>query len=164
MWIILYSNYIIILIIFSTLSIYKDQEQVLANLFRHILKNCSFWPEPFLIRPFCSLLSICLQIFRYTFHFVFLNRAAFKCGREPNFELTVEEKDKLSKMSWDDFLTMTRSAINSKSNLTSSYLHPLEWLTIWIIFTFYRKHSYLYLISSFLQLSQTSWFKKSTTL
>lgn len=44
------------------------------------------------------------------------DRAAFKCGREPNFELTVEEKDKLSKMSWDDFLTMTRSAINSKKH------------------------------------------------
>lgn len=37
------------------------------------------------------------------------------CGREPNFELTVEEKDELSKLSWDEFLTMTRSAINSKS-------------------------------------------------
>lgn len=42
------------------------------------------------------------------------------CGREPNFELTVEEKDELSKLSWDEFLTMTRSAINSKSIST----HP----------------------------------------
>ncbi|MFS8009804.1 hypothetical protein Hanom_Chr14g01289641 [Helianthus anomalus] len=47
-----------------------------------------------------------------------LYRAAFMCGREPNFELTAEEKDELSKLSWDDFLTMTRSAINIKSNLT----------------------------------------------
>ena len=42
------------------------------------------------------------------------------CGREPNFELTHEEKDELSKLSWDEFLTMTRSAINSKSIST----HP----------------------------------------
>lgn len=44
------------------------------------------------------------------------------CGREPNFELTVEEKDELSKLSWDEFLTVTRSAINSKSNSTNSLL------------------------------------------
>ncbi|KAK1428487.1 hypothetical protein QVD17_17322 [Tagetes erecta] len=44
------------------------------------------------------------------------DRAAFMCGREPNFELTVEEKDELSKLSWDDFLTMTREAINSKKH------------------------------------------------
>ncbi|KAI3819549.1 hypothetical protein L1987_13390 [Smallanthus sonchifolius] len=49
-----------------------------------------------------------------------LMRAAFMCGREPNFELTVEEKDELNKLSWDDFLTLTRSAINSKSNLNCS--------------------------------------------
>ncbi|KAM0042603.1 putative transcription factor AP2-EREBP family [Helianthus debilis subsp. tardiflorus] len=48
----------------------------------------------------------------------FYERAAFMCGREPDFELTAKEKDELSKLSWDDFLTMTRSAINSKSNLT----------------------------------------------
>ncbi|XP_076888109.1 uncharacterized protein LOC143538429 isoform X2 [Bidens hawaiensis] len=42
------------------------------------------------------------------------DRAAFLCGREPNFELTVKEKDELSKLSWDDFLAMTRTAINSK--------------------------------------------------
>ncbi|KAM0027638.1 putative transcription factor AP2-EREBP family [Helianthus debilis subsp. tardiflorus] len=46
------------------------------------------------------------------------DRAAFMCGREPNFELMAEEKDEPSKLSWDGFLTMTRSAINSKSNLT----------------------------------------------
>ncbi|CAH1431941.1 unnamed protein product [Lactuca virosa] len=44
------------------------------------------------------------------------DRAAFMCGREPNFELTVEEKDELSQLSWDDFLAMTRSAINSKKS------------------------------------------------
>lgn len=44
------------------------------------------------------------------------DRAAFMCGREPNFELTVEEKEKLSKLSWDEFLLITRSAIHSKKN------------------------------------------------
>ncbi|CAI9297438.1 unnamed protein product [Lactuca saligna] len=44
------------------------------------------------------------------------DRAAFMCGREPNFELTVEEKDELSQLSWDDFLARTRSAINSKKS------------------------------------------------
>ncbi|KAI3782862.1 hypothetical protein L2E82_12920 [Cichorium intybus] len=44
------------------------------------------------------------------------DRAAFMCGREPNFELTVEEKDELSQLSWDEFLARTRSAINSKKN------------------------------------------------
>ncbi|XP_071698396.1 ethylene-responsive transcription factor-like protein At4g13040 isoform X2 [Rutidosis leptorrhynchoides] len=42
------------------------------------------------------------------------DRAAFLCGREPNFELTVEEKDELSKLTWDEFLIMTRDAINNK--------------------------------------------------
>ncbi|KAL4571893.1 hypothetical protein LXL04_018660 [Taraxacum kok-saghyz] len=44
------------------------------------------------------------------------DRAAFMCGREPNFELTVEERDELSQLSWDEFLARTRSAINSKKN------------------------------------------------
>ncbi|GJT10676.1 sodium/calcium exchanger NCL2-like protein [Tanacetum coccineum] len=38
--------------------------------------------------------------------------AAYLCGREPNFDLTIEEKEELSR---DDFLIMTRSTINSKS-------------------------------------------------
>ncbi|KAJ0513255.1 putative transcription factor AP2-EREBP family [Helianthus annuus] len=42
--------------------------------------------------------------------------AACLYDREPNFELTAEEKDELSKLIWDDFLTMTRSAINSKKH------------------------------------------------
>ncbi|GJU10202.1 ethylene-responsive transcription factor-like protein isoform X1 [Tanacetum coccineum] len=44
------------------------------------------------------------------------DRAAYLCGREPNFDLTIEEKEELSKLSWDDFLIMTRSAINSKKS------------------------------------------------
>ncbi|GKA21794.1 fructose-bisphosphate aldolase, cytoplasmic isozyme [Tanacetum coccineum] len=39
-------------------------------------------------------------------------RIAYLCGREPNFDLTIEEKEELSR---DDFLIMTRSAINIKS-------------------------------------------------
>ncbi|XP_064967912.1 ethylene-responsive transcription factor-like protein At4g13040 isoform X4 [Musa acuminata AAA Group] len=44
------------------------------------------------------------------------DRAAFMCGREPNFELTEEEKQELKQYNWDDFLAMTRSAINNKKN------------------------------------------------
>ncbi|KAF9611694.1 hypothetical protein IFM89_034877 [Coptis chinensis] len=44
------------------------------------------------------------------------DRAAFMCGREPNFLLSEEEKQELRKISWDDFLTMTRSAINNKKH------------------------------------------------
>nr|GMD69144.1 ethylene-responsive transcription factor-like protein At4g13040 isoform X1 [Ipomoea batatas] len=42
------------------------------------------------------------------------DRAAFMCGREPNFELSEEEKQELRKFDWDEFLAMTRSAITSK--------------------------------------------------
>ncbi|QCE11478.1 AP2-like ethylene-responsive transcription factor [Vigna unguiculata] len=44
------------------------------------------------------------------------DRAAFMCGREPNFELLEEEKRELSKFKWDEFLAMTRQAITRKSN------------------------------------------------
>lgn len=43
------------------------------------------------------------------------DRAAFMCGREPNFELSEEEKQELSRFKWDEFLANTRSAITSKS-------------------------------------------------
>ncbi|THG18903.1 hypothetical protein TEA_022350 [Camellia sinensis var. sinensis] len=42
------------------------------------------------------------------------DRAAFMCGREPNFELSEEEKQELRKFKWDEFLAMTRSAITNK--------------------------------------------------
>ncbi|KAG5514799.1 hypothetical protein RHGRI_035995 [Rhododendron griersonianum] len=42
------------------------------------------------------------------------DRAAFMCGREPNFELSEEEKQELRKFKWDDFLAVTRSAITNK--------------------------------------------------
>ncbi|XP_074282781.1 uncharacterized protein LOC141607323 [Silene latifolia] len=42
------------------------------------------------------------------------DRAAFLCGREPNFELSQEEKEKLRKLKWDDFLATTRSTITTK--------------------------------------------------
>ncbi|RZR74311.1 hypothetical protein BHM03_00035222, partial [Ensete ventricosum] len=47
----------------------------------------------------------------------FTYRAAFMCGREPNFELTEEEKQELRQYNWEEFLAMTRSAINNKSKL-----------------------------------------------
>ncbi|RAL42252.1 hypothetical protein DM860_012035 [Cuscuta australis] len=42
------------------------------------------------------------------------DRAAFMCGREPNFEIPEEEKEKLRKLDWEEFLAVTRSAITSK--------------------------------------------------
>ncbi|XP_073145375.1 ethylene-responsive transcription factor-like protein At4g13040 [Henckelia pumila] len=42
------------------------------------------------------------------------DRAAFMCGREPNFELSEEEKRELKKFKWEEFLAMTRSAISHK--------------------------------------------------
>lgn len=42
------------------------------------------------------------------------DRAAFMCGREPNFELSEAEKQELRKFKWDEFLAMTRSSITSK--------------------------------------------------
>lgn len=42
------------------------------------------------------------------------DRAAFMCGREPNFELSEEEKQELRQFKWDEFLAVTRSAINTK--------------------------------------------------
>ncbi|XP_054784696.1 ethylene-responsive transcription factor-like protein At4g13040 isoform X3 [Prosopis cineraria] len=39
------------------------------------------------------------------------DRAAFMCGREPNFELSEKEKQELSKLQWDEFLAFTRQSI-----------------------------------------------------
>ncbi|MQL77428.1 hypothetical protein Taro_009846 [Colocasia esculenta] len=44
------------------------------------------------------------------------DRAAFMCGREPNFELSEEEKQELGQFKWEDFLEMTRNAITSKKH------------------------------------------------
>ncbi|KAJ8899301.1 hypothetical protein K2173_018275 [Erythroxylum novogranatense] len=44
------------------------------------------------------------------------DRAAFMCGREPNFELSEEEKEELRKFRWEEFLAVTRSAINNKKH------------------------------------------------
>ncbi|XAR58747.1 hypothetical protein NMG60_11014271 [Bertholletia excelsa] len=44
------------------------------------------------------------------------DRAAFMCGREPNFELSEEEKQELRKFKWDEFLAYTRSAITNKKH------------------------------------------------
>ncbi|KAL6634421.1 hypothetical protein ACP70R_027092 [Stipagrostis hirtigluma subsp. patula] len=42
------------------------------------------------------------------------DRAAFMCGREPNFELSEEEKQELQKYTWEGFLAVTRNTITSK--------------------------------------------------
>jgi hypothetical protein len=39
------------------------------------------------------------------------------CGREPNFELSEEEKQELQKYTWEDFLSVTRNTITSKSKI-----------------------------------------------
>lgn len=44
------------------------------------------------------------------------DRAAFMCGREPNFELSKEEKQELSQYKWEEFLALTRNAINTKKH------------------------------------------------
>ncbi|XP_052171158.1 ethylene-responsive transcription factor-like protein At4g13040 isoform X2 [Diospyros lotus] len=44
------------------------------------------------------------------------DRAAFMCGREPNFELSEEEKQELRKFKWDEFLAVTRSSITNKKH------------------------------------------------
>ncbi|CAI0447687.1 unnamed protein product [Linum tenue] len=44
------------------------------------------------------------------------DRAAFMCGREPNFELSEEEKQELREFKWDEFLAITRSAITNKKH------------------------------------------------
>ncbi|KAL3850419.1 hypothetical protein ACJIZ3_012301 [Penstemon smallii] len=48
------------------------------------------------------------------------DRAAFMCGREPNFELPEEEKQELKKYKWNEFLAITRSAI-SKSKKPAQF-------------------------------------------
>lgn len=44
------------------------------------------------------------------------DRAAFMCGREPNFELSEEEKRELSRYKWEEFLAITRSSITNKKH------------------------------------------------
>ncbi|KAI5064302.1 hypothetical protein GOP47_0020972 [Adiantum capillus-veneris] len=42
------------------------------------------------------------------------DRAAYLCGRVPNFELSEEEKHELHGLQWEEFLLMTKEAIASK--------------------------------------------------
>lgn len=42
------------------------------------------------------------------------DRAAYLCGREPNFELTEAEKQELQLLRWEEFLELTRQSILSK--------------------------------------------------
>jgi hypothetical protein len=40
-------------------------------------------------------------------------------GREPNFELSEEEKKELDTYTWEDFLAITRNTITNKSKTHS---------------------------------------------
>ncbi|KAH7365787.1 hypothetical protein KP509_18G046400 [Ceratopteris richardii] len=42
------------------------------------------------------------------------DRAAYLCGRVPNFELSEEEKQELEGLQWEDFLQITKDAIANK--------------------------------------------------
>nr|QDB64643.1 soloist [Bryum argenteum] len=48
------------------------------------------------------------------------DRAAYLCGREPNFELTEAEKQELQLLQWEDFLEQTRQSILSKKRKRSN--------------------------------------------
>ncbi|GMJ09000.1 hypothetical protein HRI_004569200 [Hibiscus trionum] len=67
------------------------------------------------------------------------DRAAFMCGREPNFDLSEEEKQELRKFKWDEFLAYTRRSIKNKKHkrrlevearkLSESAIEKGEWYT-----------------------------------
>jgi hypothetical protein len=42
------------------------------------------------------------------------------CGREPNFELSEEDKQELQRFQWDEFLELTRKSILNKSKVQFS--------------------------------------------
>ncbi|XP_042042982.1 ethylene-responsive transcription factor-like protein At4g13040 [Salvia splendens] len=50
--------------------------------------------------------------------------AARVYDREPNFELSEEEKQELRKLNWDEFLAITRSAITNKKSQRRSGTGP----------------------------------------
>ncbi|KAF8394036.1 hypothetical protein HHK36_020238 [Tetracentron sinense] len=61
------------------------------------------------------------------------DRAAFMCGREPNFDMLEEEKQELRQYKWDEFLTMTRHSITNKKRQRrlgageqKKFGHPLQ--------------------------------------
>jgi hypothetical protein len=51
-------------------------------------------------------------------------RAAYLCGRVPNFMLSEEEKQELQGLHWDEFLQMTKEAIANKSKCSLEYVLP----------------------------------------
>ncbi|KAB2075335.1 hypothetical protein ERO13_A07G198800v2 [Gossypium hirsutum] len=52
------------------------------------------------------------------------DRAAFMCGREPNFELSEEEKQELRNFKWDEFLAYTRHSITNKKSKRRLGIRP----------------------------------------
>ncbi|XP_039039401.1 ethylene-responsive transcription factor-like protein At4g13040 isoform X2 [Hibiscus syriacus] len=55
------------------------------------------------------------------------DRAAFMCGREPNFELPEEEKQELRKFKWDEFLAYTRCSITDKKHKRRLEVEAQKW-------------------------------------
>nr|QWQ79516.1 AP2_18 [Zanthoxylum armatum] len=55
------------------------------------------------------------------------DRAAFMCGREPNFELSEEEKQELRQFKWDEFLAFTRRSITHKKYKRRVGVGPNKW-------------------------------------
>lgn len=61
------------------------------------------------------------------------------CGREPNFELSEEEKKELRKLNWEEFLAMIRHAITHKSIcfLLLWFVMLRKFYVVFILFAFY---------------------------
>ncbi|XP_039013793.1 ethylene-responsive transcription factor-like protein At4g13040 isoform X3 [Hibiscus syriacus] len=55
------------------------------------------------------------------------DRAAFMCGRQPNFELPEEEKQELRKFKWDEFLAYTRRSITNKKHRRRLEVEAQKW-------------------------------------
>ncbi|KAE8681807.1 Ethylene-responsive transcription factor-like protein [Hibiscus syriacus] len=55
------------------------------------------------------------------------DRAAFMCGREPNFELPEDEKQELRKFKWDEFLAYTRRSITNKKHKRRLEVEAQKW-------------------------------------
>jgi hypothetical protein len=64
------------------------------------------------------------------------------CGREPNFELSEEDKRELQGFQWDEFLELTRKSILNKSKVQSlqSFATVMLFVTVSFITILYTWH------------------------
>ena len=69
-----------------------------------------------------SLLYMYCDTYEIELSLLLIFRAAFLCGREPNFEISEEVKQELLKFTWDEFLAMTQHTITTKSILSRSII------------------------------------------